>query len=124
MRKVLLPDILVQMSKTTDLNESSIITQLRQVLKDALDYAQSVLILLQARATELALSSIFFLLLFLLGGVLFLTALVLLSVALGFWINQFTGNVSLTLLIMGLFYAVGAYVCGRLTLGWLNRLKS
>ena len=112
------------MNETNDTTNSSLVNQLRLVLKDGIDYAGSVLRLLQAQAAALALSSVSFLVLifFCVGaGVI---GFILLSVALGMWLTNVTGHAGWALLIMGGIYFVLAAVAGSTALRWLKRLKS
>ncbi|OVE78178.1 hypothetical protein BVX98_01195 [bacterium F11] len=101
-----------------------LIDQLRQVFKDAIDYFQSVVLLLQARFTEMALSSVVFVALLILAGILGLASFLLFNIALGVWITHLTGGAGWSILILGTFYGILAYVSGSFAMKWLNRLKS
>ena len=112
------------MNSTNEPESSSFITQLRKVLIDGVDYAASVLALLQAQAAALALSSVTFLSLIFFAILAIIIAFVLLSVALGFWLAHLTGAVGWALLIMGGVYLLIALITGGLALKWLKGLKS
>jgi hypothetical protein len=98
--------------------------QLREVLRDAIDYAQSVLALLQARTAEMALSGVVFVAALIAAAILAMGAIVLLLVALGFWLAHVTGSAAVAVLILG---GVAALLAGALAwyaLRWLSTLRS
>lgn len=112
------------MIETEDSADQSIVQQLRRVLKDGVDYLGSVLSLAQARAAEVALSSLVFAALLVFAGILGMGALVLIVVALGFWLTHLTGHVGWALLILGGVSAGIAGACVWRALRWLDQLKS
>ncbi len=108
-------------------NESTqgpLVSQLRRVIHDGIDYAASVLRLLQAQATAMALSTLSFVLIIAFAILCALTAFVLLSVAFGFWLTHVTGSAGWALLIIGGTYAIIAAALGGYMVRWLARLKS
>lgn len=112
------------MIDTEESTDSTLITQLRRVVKDGIDYLGSVVTLLQARTAEIALSSLVFASLLAFSVVLGMAALVVLIVALGFWLTHLTGHVGWALLIIGgLLGAMSAASVWR-ALRWLENLKS
>jgi hypothetical protein len=113
-----------EMSETNDPIKGSLLEQLRIVIRDGIDYIHSTLRLLQARATELALSSVLFVLLIVLAVLLCLTAFVLISVAIGLWLTDQTGSAVWSLVIIGSFYILVAIICGGKALRWFRRLRS
>lgn len=112
------------MLETDESTDSTLIKQFRRVLKDGIDYLSSALALLQARAAEMALSSLLFAALLLFAAILGMAALVLAIVALGFWLTHVTGNVGWSLLIIGGILASIAAASVWRALRWLNQLKS
>jgi hypothetical protein len=112
------------MLETEETTDNTLIHQLRRVLKDGIDYLGSALTLLQARAAEMALSSLVFAALLMFAAILAMAALVLMIVALGFWLTHVTGNVGWSLLIIGGLLAVIAAASAWRALRWLNQLKS
>ena len=112
------------MDRTTDPQNSSFLAQLRRVLEDGMDYAQSQLRLLQAQITSLALSTVLFLVLIASAILTGFVAFALLSVALGIWLAHLTGSAGWSLLIIGGVYALLAIGLGGTAIRWLNNLKS
>ena len=112
------------MLRTTESKNGSLVDQLKAVLKDAIDYAVSQLAYLQARITELALSSLVFAVLIVAAGILGLAAFVLINVALGFWLTHLTGHAGWSLLILGVAYIVVGGICAGVALRWLKQLRS
>lgn len=106
------------------MNDDSIIAQLRNVLKDGIDYVASVVALLQARLVDMALSSLLFIALLVAAGFCAAVSFLILSVALGFWLTHMTGHVAWALLIIGGVYALSALICGGIAVRWLNKLQS
>lgn len=105
-------------------NTESFIQQLRKVIKDGLDYLQSLLLLLQARTAEFVLSGILFTVLVSLACIFGLTALILINVVLGIWLAQVLGNPLWSILILALVYVILAVLTGSKALNWLKNLKS
>ena len=103
---------------------NSLINQLRQVIKDGIDYLQSSLQLLQARAAEFALSGILFGFLLLSGFLLGVAAFVFYNIALGCWLAKILGSVPLSITVLGSGYALLAVICITIALRWLKTLKS
>ena len=112
------------MIETDESLDQSLIKQLRRAIKDGVDYLGSMLSLVQARAAEVALSSLVFAALLMVAGILGLGAVVLLVVALGFWLTHLTGHVGWALLILGGVLAGIAAASVWRALRWLNNLKS
>ena len=112
------------MMDTTETTDQGVIQQLRRVAKDGIDYLGSVLQLAGARAAEMAMSSLVFAALLVFAGILGLGALVLVVVALGFWLTQVTGHVGWALLILGGVLGVIAGACAWRAVRWLDQLKS
>ena len=102
----------------------SLTEQLRRVLKDAIDYFQSVVTLLQARLTEFALSSVVFLLLLSFASLMALACFLMFNIALGVWISHLTGSAGWSILILGSFYGILSILTGFIAFQWLNKLKS
>ena len=102
----------------------NLIDQLKIVLKDALDYLNSFITLQQARFTVFTLSGVIFIIQISFACLLGLTAFILVNVALGMGLNLLLKNPFLTLLILGLIYAVLAWIISRKALRWLSNLKS
>ncbi len=102
----------------------SLIDQLRRVVRDAIDYAASVLRLLQAQMTAMALSSLMFVLMIFFAIVSGLTAFVLVSIAFGIWLSHVTGSAAWSLLIIGAVYGVISLGLGGYVARWLSRLSS
>jgi len=107
-----------------DHSEDSFIQQLRKVIKDGMDYFQSMITLLQARTTELILSSVFFVFLLALASLFGLAALILFNIILGMWLAQVLGSSLWGIGILGGFYALLALLIGFRALRWLHNLKS
>jgi uncharacterized membrane protein len=105
-------------------SNDGIINQLRQVLKDGIDYLHSVIELLQARLTEYALSSVLFIILVCSSALLGLAAFVFLNIALGFWLKGALESTTLSILILGGGYLILSLITGGIALRWLNNLKS
>ncbi len=108
----------------TEQSNQSLIQQLRRLVKDAIDYLGSVLSLLQARVAEMALSSLVFAALLVVGGLLGFSGLVLAVVALGFWLTAVTGHVGWALLILAGVLGLASFLCVFRALRWLRELKS
>jgi hypothetical protein len=102
----------------------SLLSQLRRVIKDGIDYLGSVLTLAQARATEIVLSGIVVALLLLAGGLLAAGGFVLLVVALGIWLTHVTGSAGWALLILGGVLGLLAALALLRGMSWLKNLKS
>lgn len=105
-------------------NPTSIPEQLRRVLKDAADYALSLLTLWHARAIEMSLSAMTVGVLLFVGALALGGALVLLAVALGVWLAHLTGSVLGSLLILGGVLFVVAAIAVGIAIRWLKNLKS
>ena len=60
-------------------SEPNLVEQLRRVLKDAVDYFQSVVLLLQARVADMALSGVVFVILMIFAALLAILSFVLLN---------------------------------------------
>lgn len=112
------------MDRTTDPQNSSLSSQLKRVIEDGIDYAQSQLRLLQAQVTAMALSTILFLVLIAFAVLTGIVAFALLSVALGIWLAHLTGGAGWSLLIIGGVYALLAIGLGGTAVRWLKNLKS
>jgi hypothetical protein len=112
------------MIETDEANNDTVTGQARQVIKDGIDYLGSVLSLVQARAAEVALSSLVFAALLVFAAILALGAVVLAVVALGFWLTHVTGHVGWALLILGGVLAGIATATVWRAMKWLNQLKS
>jgi len=112
------------MIETEESTDSTLVNQLRRVFKDGVDYLGSVLSLLQARTAEVALSSLVFAALLVFGAILGLGALIVLVVALGFWLTNVTGHVGWALLIIGGVLSALAAASVWRALNWLKNLKS
>lgn len=112
------------MNKTNGSEESSLLTDLRQVLHDGIDYGASVFALWQAQATSLALSSVAFVILIAFAVLAGLTAFVLLTVALGIWLSHTLGGTGWALLVIGGGYILLAGIAGGVAIRWLKRLNS
>ena len=102
----------------------SLLSQLRRVIKDGIDYLGSVLTLAQARATEIVLSGLVVALLLASGALLAIAGFVLLAVALGIWLTHLTGSAGLALLILGGVLGLLAAIAIVRGVSWLNNLKS
>jgi len=105
-------------------NGTSLIDDLRSVVRDGIDYAGSVLALLQARLTEYALSTILFFLLIAFSSLLLIAAFVFFNVAIGMGLARWLGNPTWAILILGSFYFVLSAILGAIALSWLKRLRS
>jgi len=105
-------------------SEQNIINQLRQVLKDSIDYLYSVLALLQARMAEFALSGVVFTSLIAMAFLLGLASFILLNIALGVWLSHITGNPGWSILILGTSYAGLAALSIQRAFRWLKKLQS
>lgn len=112
------------MIETEEPTEQTLTQQLRRALKDGIDYLGSMLALAQARAAEIALSSLVFAALLVVASVFAVSAAVLVVVALGFWLTHLTGHVGWALLILGVVLAGGAAASVWRALAWLKTLKS
>ena len=112
------------MIETEESTDQTLASQIRRAIKDCVDYMGSVLSLVQARAAELALSSLLFAALVVFASLLGFASLVLVVVALGFWLTAVTGHVGWALLIIGGLMAVLAAASVWKALRWLNHLKS
>ncbi len=112
------------MIETEESTDSTLVNQLRRVVKDGIDYLGSVLSLVQARTAEVALSSLVFAALLLFAATLGMASLVVLIVALGFWLTHVTGHVGWSLLIIGGLLASIAAASVWRALRWLETLKS
>jgi hypothetical protein len=112
------------MLETEETDDQTATSQFRRALKDGIDYFGSVISLVQARAAELALSSLLFAALLVLASVLGFAALVLVIVAAGFWLTHATGHVGWALLILGGVSALIAWLSIWRALRWLDNLKS
>lgn len=109
---------------TEETQDSSIIDQLRLVLRDGVDYGASVLRLLQAQATQVALSSFLFLLLVAFAFVSGIIGFLLISTAIVIYLTNVTGSAGWAFLIMSTVYFVMAAICGGVAIRWLKNLKS
>lgn len=105
-------------------NGTSLIDDLRAVIKDTVDYAGSVGALLQARLTSYALSTILFILLIAFASLLLIAAFVFFNIAAGVLIARALGSPGWALLIMGSFYLALSAILGGIALSWAKRLKS
>ena len=112
------------MMETDESTDQNLIHQLRRAFKDGVDYLASVASLLQARAADIALSSLVFAALLVFAGILAFAALILMIVALGFWLTHVTGHVGWALLILGGVLAAIAAASVWRALRWLDQLKS
>lgn len=112
------------MIETDDTTEQTLTRQLRRAIKDGVDYLGAMLALAQARAAEMALSSLVFAALLVFAGVFGLGAVIVLVVALGFWLTHVTGHVGWALLILGGVLAGIAAASIWRALRWLHQLKS
>jgi hypothetical protein len=105
-------------------NSTSLIDDLRSVIKDGIDYLGSVVALLQARLTQYALSTILFFLLIAFSSLLLIAAFVFFNIAIGVGLAHALGNPMWALLILGSFYFLLSAILGGVALSWLKRLKS
>lgn len=105
-------------------NGTSLIDDLRSVVRDGIDYLASVVALLEARLTQYALSTILFFLLIVFSSLLLIAAFVFFNIAIGVFLARALGSPTLSLLILGSFYFVLSAVLGGMALSWLRRLKS
>lgn len=105
-------------------SKDSFILQLRETLKDGVDYLKSVIMLLQAQVAHYAISTVVALILLFFAACFGVVALVLLNIALGFWLTDLVGKALWALLIMAGFYSLLVAVLGGLVLRWLKRLRS
>ncbi len=105
-------------------NNNDFLQQLRQVIKDGLDYLQSLLLLLQARTAEFLLSGVLFVFLIILAFLFGLTALILFNVVIGIWLSQVLGNPVWAVLILAGSYALLAVLAGYKAMKWVRTLKS
>lgn len=112
------------MMETEESTDQNLVSQLRRAFKDGVDYLGSVVSLLQARAADIALSSLVFAALLVFACLLGFAALVLVIIALGFWLTHVTGHVGWALLILGGVLAALAAASVWRALAWLNQLKS
>jgi len=108
----------------TEVKEDSLIGELRNLVRDAVDYLASAVSLLQARVTAMALSSVLFLGLILAAGLLCVAAFIVLNVALGMWLTHVTGGAGWSLLILGVLYGFLGVLSGFFAVRWLKNLKS
>ena len=106
-----------------DLKES-VAEQIRRLMKDTVDYAASVLALLQARLAQYAVSTVLFTVFIGFASIFILAAFALLNVAFGVWLTRLLGSPLWSLLILGGFYGLLGVVLGWSALRWLFRLKS
>lgn len=102
----------------------NITEQLRRVAKDAVDYFQSAITLLQARFAEMALSSVLFVILMVLATLLALASFLMFNIAFGVWLAHVLGSVGWCILILGTIYGILAWLSGNWALRWLKNLKS
>jgi hypothetical protein len=105
-------------------SEDPLIQQLRKVIKDGLDYLQSLLTLLQARTAEMVLSGVLFVVMLGLAILFGLIALILFNIIIGMWLAQVLGNPLWGIVILGAFYGIVAFLLGFKALNWLKNLKS
>lgn len=112
------------MPETNPPHQSSLSEQIKSVMRDGVDHFSSSLLLLQARFTEMALTSTFFVGLVIAAAILGFVAFVILSIALGVWLSHVLGSVLWSLLVIGLIYVIFSGLCLLKALKWLNRLKS
>lgn len=106
------------------LSSDNLIQQLRRVLKDAIDYLQSVVTLLQVRLTELALSSVVFVCLIFAALFLGVLSFMMFNIALGVWLAYVTQSAGWAILILGAFYGVLAALSGTVAMRWLKKIQS
>ena len=112
------------MIETSEEESSTVTSELKALVRDAIAYFGSTLNLVQARFVELALSSAVFMAMIAVSFLLVIASLVVLNVALGIWLTHLTGHVGWSLLILGVFYIVLAAIISWSGLRWLKKLRS
>lgn len=112
------------MDESNESNTDTLLNQLRRLLHDGIEYASSVLHLLQAQIAAMALSSVVFVLMLFFASMALIISFVLVSVAGGIWLTHQTGSSVCSLLIIGGTYLLIALILGGRALHWLKRLKS
>jgi hypothetical protein len=111
------------MNTTNKNGSSSLIDDLRDVVRDAIDYSASAMGVLQARLTTYALSTILFFLLIVFASLLLIGAFVFFNIAIGVALAHSVGT-AWALLILGSFYLLLSIAIGGVALSWAKRLKS
>lgn len=106
------------------MEQQSIADQFRQVVKDGIDYFNSTVTLLQARAAAFALSGVTFVVMMALAALLMLAGFTIFNIALGVWLARTLNSPTASLLILGGFYVLLAIGLGGFALRWLSRLRS
>lgn len=106
------------------LDQNSLIDELRQVIKDGVDYLQAALALLQARMAEYALTGVVFAALIASALLLGVAAFIFYNIALGMWLSKVFGSGLCAISVLGSFYALLALIAVFIALRWLNTLKS
>lgn len=108
----------------SDQNKSSILDQLRALIIDSVEIVSTQINLLQAKTAAYVLTVVMFVVLILIALLLGLAGFVLFNISIGFWLKNSLHSLSLTLTILGAFYALLAAVIGGFAIRWLKNLKS
>jgi hypothetical protein len=104
--------------------KEGLLSQLRNLIHDTLEYLNSLLTLQQARFTAFALSGVLFILQISFAVILALAAFILFNIAIGIGLAHLLGNNLYAVAILGGAYAIIALLLSFKALRWLKKLKS
>src|SRR5205814_772840 len=104
--------------------KEGLLDQLRKLIRDGMEYLNSLLTLQQARLTSFALSGFLFTLQIIFACLLGFAAFVLFNVAIGLGLTKLLGNAFYAVGILGGVYTLLAILLSYKAVGWLRKLKS
>lgn len=102
----------------------SLIGQIKALMRDGVDYVNSLLTLQQARFTSLALTAVLFIIQIAFACILGLAAFILFNVAIGMALTKLLGNTLYAVSALGGLYFLLALLLSSKALRWLSKLKS
>lgn len=105
-------------------NNEGFIAQLREVIKDGIDYLASVVALVQMRITINVLAAAAYLLLLFFALIVGLGSFVFLNIALGLWLANILQSGVSALLVLGGFYGVVFLIAAGILAHRINRMTS
>ncbi len=109
------------MEETT---KEGVVDQLKNLIRDGVEYLNSLLTLQQAKFTSFFLSTVLFVIQILFACLLGLAAFILFNVALGLALAKILGNGLWAVGILGSVYTVLAILLSYKAFAWLRKLNS